>query len=34
MFNPQAGYMIEKGDRLVALGEDDNVNRFTLQLHL
>jgi len=30
IFNPEAGYIIEKGDRLVALGEDDNVNRFNL----
>jgi voltage-gated potassium channel len=29
IFNPQAGYIIEKGDRLIALGEDDDVNRFT-----
>jgi len=29
IFNPQAAYMIEKGDRLIALGEDDDVNRFT-----
>jgi voltage-gated potassium channel len=28
IFNPEAGYIIEKGDRLVALGEDDDVNRF------
>jgi len=28
IFNPQAGYIIEKGDRLIALGEDDDVNRF------
>lgn len=28
IFNPQAGYVIEKGDRLIALGEDDDVNRF------
>ncbi|HLZ20037.1 MAG TPA: TrkA C-terminal domain-containing protein, partial [Smithellaceae bacterium] len=30
IFNPEAGYMIEKGDRLIALGEDDDVNRFNL----
>jgi len=29
IFNPQAGYIIEKGDRLIALGEDEDVNRFT-----
>ncbi|OPY12026.1 MAG: Voltage-gated potassium channel Kch [Syntrophus sp. PtaB.Bin001] len=29
IFNPQAGYIIEKGDRLIALGEDDDVNSFT-----
>jgi voltage-gated potassium channel len=28
IFNPQAGYVIEKGDRLIALGEDDDVNHF------
>jgi len=28
IFNPEAGYIIEKGDRLIALGEDDDVNRF------
>jgi len=30
IFNPEAGYIIEKGDRLIALGEDDNVNRFNV----
>lgn len=30
IFNPEAVYMIEKGDRLIALGEDDDVNRFNL----
>ncbi|OPY05451.1 MAG: Voltage-gated potassium channel Kch [Syntrophus sp. PtaB.Bin001] len=29
IFNPQAGYIIEKGDRLIALGEDEDVTRFT-----
>ncbi len=28
IFNPPAGYVIEKGDRLIALGEDEDVNRF------
>ncbi len=28
IFNPEAGYIIEKGDRLIALGEDDDVNCF------
>jgi len=30
IFNPPAGYVIEKGDRLIALGEDEDVNRFTV----
>ena len=30
IFNPPAGYVIEKGDRLIALGEDEDVNRFTM----
>lgn len=29
MFNPLANYVIEKGDKLIAMGEDDNVSRFT-----
>jgi voltage-gated potassium channel len=29
VFNPVASYAIEKGDILIALGEDDNVMRFT-----
>lgn len=29
IFNPLATYSIEKGDRLIALGEDENVNRFS-----
>ena len=28
IFNPLANYIIESGDRLIALGEDDNVSRF------
>lgn len=29
IFNPLASYMIEKGDRLIAMGEDENLARFT-----
>lgn len=29
IFNPLASYIIEKGDKLIAMGEDDNVRRFT-----
>jgi voltage-gated potassium channel len=29
IFNPLANYIIEKGDKLIAMGEDENVNRFT-----
>jgi voltage-gated potassium channel len=29
MFNPSASYIIEKGDKLIALGEDENVTQFT-----
>ena len=29
IFNPLASYTIEKGDKLIAMGEDDNVSRFT-----
>lgn len=29
IFNPLANYVIEKGDKLIAMGEDDNVTRFT-----
>lgn len=29
IFNPLANYTIEKGDKLIAMGEDDNVSRFT-----
>lgn len=29
MFNPVASYMIEKGDKLIAMGEDENVKRFS-----
>jgi len=28
IFNPLANYIIEKGDRMIAMGEDDNVARF------
>jgi len=28
IFNPQANYVISKGDKLIALGEDKNVSRF------
>jgi voltage-gated potassium channel len=28
IFNPLASYVIEKGDKLIAMGEDENVNRF------
>ena len=27
-FNPMANYIIEEGDRLIAMGEDDNVKQF------
>jgi voltage-gated potassium channel len=29
IFNPLASYVIEKGDKLIAMGEDENVSRFT-----
>jgi uncharacterized protein with PhoU and TrkA domain len=29
VFNPVASYSIERGDILIALGEDENVMRFT-----
>lgn len=29
IFNPMANYIIEKGDCLIAIGEDENVQRFT-----
>jgi voltage-gated potassium channel len=29
VFNPAASYHIEKGDKLIALGEDENVMKFT-----
>ncbi len=29
IFNPLASYVIEKGDKLIAMGEDENVARFT-----
>jgi voltage-gated potassium channel len=29
IFNPLASYVIEKGDMLIAMGEDDNIGRFT-----
>ena len=29
VFNPAASYPIEIGDKLIALGEDDNVMRFS-----
>jgi voltage-gated potassium channel len=29
VFNPAASYVIEKSDILIALGEDDNVMRFS-----
>jgi len=29
VFNPAASYPIESGDKLIALGEDENVMRFT-----
>ena len=28
IFNPLATYQIEKGDMLIALGEEENVKRF------
>jgi voltage-gated potassium channel len=28
IFNPLASYIIEKGDKLIAMGEDENVKRF------
>ncbi len=28
MFNPLASYIIEAGDRLIAMGEDENVKQF------
>jgi voltage-gated potassium channel len=28
IFNPLANYIISKGDKLIALGEDKNVSRF------
>ena len=29
IFNPLANYMIEKGDKLIAMGEDENMRRFS-----
>ncbi|NPV05896.1 MAG: potassium channel protein [Syntrophaceae bacterium] len=29
IFNPAAGYTIERGDKLIALGEEDNVSRLS-----
>ena len=29
IFNPMAGYIIEDGDRLIALGEEENVSKFS-----
>jgi voltage-gated potassium channel len=29
IFNPLANYILEKGDRLVAMGEEDNVKKFS-----
>jgi len=29
IFNPAASYVIEKGDKLIAMGEDENVKRFS-----
>ena len=29
IFNPVASYVIEKGDKLVALGEDPNLIKFS-----
>jgi len=29
IFNPMANYIIEEGDRLIAMGEDENVKRFS-----
>jgi voltage-gated potassium channel len=29
IFNPLANYIIASGDRLVAMGEEENVKRFT-----
>lgn len=29
IFNPLANYVIEKGDKLIAMGEDNNVSRFS-----
>ncbi len=29
IFNPLASYVIEKGDKLIAMGEDENMSRFT-----
>ncbi len=28
IFNPLANYIISNGDKLIALGEDENVSRF------
>jgi voltage-gated potassium channel len=28
IFNPMANYSIEEGDRLIAMGEDENVKQF------
>lgn len=29
IFNPEASYVIEKGDKLIALGEDANLVKFS-----
>ncbi|OPY05850.1 MAG: hypothetical protein A4E67_01737 [Syntrophaceae bacterium PtaB.Bin038] len=29
IFNPMASYIIEDGDRLIALGEEENVSKFS-----
>jgi voltage-gated potassium channel len=28
-YNPTAGYRIEKGDQLVAIGEEENLSKFS-----
>jgi K+/H+ antiporter YhaU regulatory subunit KhtT len=28
IFNPLANYIIEEGDRLISMGEDENVKQF------
>jgi K+/H+ antiporter YhaU regulatory subunit KhtT len=29
IFNPMANYIIAEGDRLIAMGEDENVKQFS-----